>query len=146
MSNDNKNVGVNLHGPLRRFFNTKERTDVNAETEAPTTNVKCRQFRFQQTLTCESNDCTQRSNGSSLRLGANQINNNAKPRLSSKRRKSPPAVINPKRNADSPLPRINGECQCGAKTAPYDYLRCENCFAEDSEKFSGKDQSVVLYD
>ncbi len=50
-----------------------------------------------------------------------------------------------KRVTKYPGPRIEGHCRCGAKVAPYDLKRCEDCFADDSAIFSGKCKSVVLF-
>lgn len=136
------------HAPLRRFLvarlQSKEQNDVNTESAVPATI----DGGSGQTTPSRFNDSPKCGPRRTLRIGAGYITEAAiaaKSWSHIRSRTSKPHLTNPKGRKNNKIPRIAGHCRCGAKAeAPY-FERCENCFAEDAERWSGKNQAVVMY-
>lgn len=151
MSNDtqhNKNNDERVP-PLRRFLDSrKETTDGDAAIKTSTTIPTRRQCSFQQTATYGPEDCSERRTGRPQRAGANETKytrDTSKSRHGKRSRKSKSFRADPKINENNALPRIDGYCRCGEKAeAPY-FERCEDCFAEDSARWDGKDRSAKIH-
>lgn len=151
MSNDNQHNQNNdgRVSPLRRFLDSrKETTDGDTAIKTSTTIPPRRQCGFQQTATYGSEDCSERSASRPQWSGASETKY---PRYTSKSwhgkrsRKSKSFRADPKSNENNALPRVAGYCRCGEKAeAPY-FERCENCFAEDSARWDGKDRSAKIH-
>ena len=146
---DNKNNGWRGTAPLRHFLNARRDFYVNtASTSGTTVAEPGQQYGFYQIPTDGPENCNERSTCGPQRLGSgyrHPLNDTPKPRSIVRPRKSKPALSNSKIDANNTLSRVDGFCECGAEIAPYDQNRCENCFADDSEKYTGKSQSVTLW-
>ncbi len=137
---------VGQPAPLRRFLVARKQNNVNATVTPTTENVELGSSGIQQDSTCGSDDCSKRRNSRSQRFGAAYATHAAtKPRRRKRSRKGRTHLTNSKRDANHKVPRLDGHCECGVKTeAPY-FERCEDCFAEDAERWNGKDQSAIIY-
>ena len=139
--------------PLRRFLDSRKHQDGNATTATSTGDAECGQpIRQRQAVACRSYDRPERGTGRPKRQGTGS-SNNSESRSGPKRRKSgqPGKSTTSRPDAtgisnNSPPKRVRpGYCRCGQPAeAPY-FERCEDCFAEDSERWSGKDQSAIIH-
>ena len=150
MSKDTQHV-ENAGGrtpPLRRFLKTMKDDHGDTAIQTPTTVSKRGQCSFQQTATYGPTDSTKCRNSRAKRSGSDtpkQSRHPSKSRHGKRPRKSQPLRTNPTSNENNALPRVDGHCRCGTRVeAPY-FERCEDCFAEDSERWSGRDMSVTTH-
>ena len=155
MSNDSQQHESRRGGqaPLRRFLDSRKQRNGDSTTETSTGNAKRREpIRLGQAFAREPDDRPECSASRTERQSTGS-ENHAEPRGGSKRGKSrqPRKGTTPRSNAksisnNSPPKRVKpGYCRCGQPAeAPY-FERCEDCFAEDAERWSGKDQSAIIH-
>lgn len=155
MSNDTQQHESRRGGqaPLRRFLDSRTQRNGNAKTETSTSDAECGQpVRKREAVACRSYDRPERSTSRPKREGTG-ASHDSEPRRSTKRRTSgqPGKSTTSRPNAkglsnNSPPKRVRpGYCRCGKPAeAPY-FERCEDCFAEDAERWSGKDQSAIIH-
>lgn len=155
MSNDTQQHETRRGGqaPLRRFLDSRKQRNGNTETETSAGDAKRRKpVRLGEAFASRSYDRPERSPSGAERESTGP-GDNAESGSSTKRRKSrqPRKGTTPRPDAkglsnNSPPKRVRpGYCRCGAPAeAPY-FERCENCFAEDAERWSGKDQSAIIH-
>lgn len=146
---DNKNNGWRGTAPLRHFLNARKNYNGNTARTAGTTVAEPeQQYGFYQTPTNGPEGCTERSDCRPERLGSgyrHPLKDAPKPRSLTKPRKRKSTCSNSKIDANNTLPRVDGFCKCGAEAEPPYFDRCENCFADDSERWSGLDQSAKIH-
>ena len=132
------------HAPLRRFLAERKQSNCNTESKVTTADA----VGEYQIISVRFNNRPKCGPRRTLRIGAGYITEAAlalKSRTNKRPRKSKPTFTGPKRHKNNKTPVIAGHCRCGAKAeAPY-FERCENCFAEDAERWSGKNQAVITY-
>lgn len=129
MSN-NQNRPTERNTPLGHLFESTN----DGNTTPKTTAAVCSGEGSKDSSQSErSSKC---SNRREIRLGAGYANPNSKPKRGKRFGKSKPSRSNSKRDANHKVPV--GHCRCGELVAPYDYNRCEDCFAEDSMRYSGR--------
>lgn len=138
-----KSDGWGASAPLRRFLEERKQRNGDTTNTISTTDAS----GLHEAATRRSNDCTQRSTRCS-QWARTSDSNNSKPSHKSKHSKRSGTGkshrSSSKKHENNSIPRLEGFCRCGRPVAPYDIDRCENCFAVDSEIFSGKPQQVVL--
>jgi len=137
MSQDTQNLNaVKGEAPLQRFLNQRAPHD---PTRTPDQNNHW-QSLAQQAFTCRPKGCSKRGSSSPGGVGKHST---TKPKHQQRTQTSTSAGTN-----STPVKkptRLKDHCRCGTLAeAPY-FERCEDCFAEDSERYSGADQSVILY-
>lgn len=144
IQNTKKNDKVG-DAPLRRFLVERKQNNGNTTITSTTADVECWELGVQQDSTSGSHNRSKRRPRRTLRIGAGYITDAAESRRHKRSRKSRPYRSNAKRNENNSIPRVIGHCLCGVKVeAPY-FERCEDCFAEDSERWSGKPQRVIIH-
>ena len=138
-----KSEGWGASAPLRRFL--EERRQRNGDTTNTISATDAGGLHEAASRRLE--DCAQRSDRCS-QWARTSDSDDLKPSRKSKRSKRPGTSKSrrsgSKGHENNAVPRLEGYCRCGIPVAPYDLDRCENCFAVDSELFSGKPQQVVL--
>ena len=141
------NAGAGQSAPLRRFLQDRKQRDGHTTSTVITADAQCRESRLQQAFACRSYDSAERRSRRPQGTGSDteSFNNNTKPGRRRRHRSRTFKGLDSTRGSHHSLPRVDGYCRCGAKAeAPY-YERCEDCFAEDSERWSGKDQSAAIH-
>lgn len=151
MSHDNHNTENNAEegqpAPLHRFLQDRKHRNGDATSTTPTANAQCRESRLQQAFACRSRDSTERRPRRASRsdTDAKRFNNDTKSQHRRRRRNRSSKGPDTARSSHHSLSRLAGYCRCGAEAeAPY-FERCENCFAEDSARWDGKDRSAKIH-
>ena len=143
MSEDTQiKASAEYNAPLRRFIKRKNNNG-DSTTKTVITNTNKWQSRLQQAFTRQSDD---RSKCRSSCEGRDRstTDDNSQPQRKRRSRKSQSPRHDTAGNANFKT-RLKGMCRCGAAAeAPY-FERCEDCFAEDSERWSGHDQSATIH-
>ncbi len=142
MSNDNQitnDVEAEQSAPLRRFIKPNENRDVSTPAQLTTPFGQ----HWQQTAGGCENSSERRTSSTSRGDSDTERPVATKSERSSRSGKRKANHPNKTRGRHRPV-AITGICRCGAETVSYDLHRCENCFAEDCEIYTGRDQSVVL--
>ncbi len=137
-----KSEGWGASAPLRRFL--EERRQRNGDTTNTISATDASGLHEAAARRLE--DCAQRSDRCSQWARTNDSDLKPPRKSRSGKRSGTGKSHRPgsKRREHNSVPRLEGYCRCGIPVAPYDLDRCENCFAVDSELFSGKPQQVVL--
>jgi len=136
------------HAPLRRFLVARLQIKVQNDVNTESTVSAHIDGGGGETIPGRFNNCPKRSPRRTLRIGAGYITESslaAKSWSNIRSRKSKSYFPSSKRNENHKIPRVAGHCRCGKKLYYHTYGdRCENCFAEDAERWSGKNQAVVI--
>lgn len=138
-----KNKGWGASAPLRRFLEERRQRNGNTTNTISATDAS----GLHEAAARRSNDCAQRSARCTQWARTSDSDNfksATKPRRGKRSGTGKSHLPGSKKHENNSVPRLEGFCRCGLPVAPYDLDRCENCFAVDSELFSGKPQQVVL--
>jgi hypothetical protein len=142
MSNDNQitnDVEAEQSAPLRRFIKPNESRDVSTPAQLTTRLGQ----HWQQAAGGYENSGERRTSSTSRGGSDTERPVATKSERGSRSGKRKANHSNKARGRHRSV-AITGVCRCGAETVSYDLYRCENCFAEDSDIYTGRDQSVIL--
>lgn len=142
-SKDNT-IETKVHkGPLSRFLERKN----NVRSSTPPSPICNGRDQHGEASSGESERCAQRSDWrSSRRTFGIQTRQTTEPRRGKRFRKS-------KTNRSTSTPPVDvkisqplkGHCCCGKKEHPVYSPMCEDCYSDYAQRWSGKDQAVMLY-
>lgn len=122
--------------PLARFFHKGHSNDY------ATTQHGAQQIPHESS---DRSECSNSSKEGWCKTHTEYASYASKPKHRQGLRKSKHHQTDSNSNENNAIPRVDGHCRCGARAeAPY-FERCENCFAEDSERWNGRDQSAIIH-
>lgn len=133
--------------PLRSFVDAMKQHNGNTTITISTADANVGELGLHK-------DTTDKSKGSSkcrprcaewlYTFSSRYTKNPSKSRRRKRHRASKIFRSNSKSNAHHTFSRIEGQCKCGAAVEILYFDKCENCFAEDAHRWSGKDKSAKI--